>query len=376
MLSGEGIRLFHYRGIQVSLDYSWFIIFFLVLVMLGGYYFPEQFPGVSTYLYWVYAFLAALLFFTSILLHEFGHAITAKNRGVGIDRIVLFIFGGIARMTQEPDNARDEFAIAAAGPLVSLLLGLGFLGFAVAVDSMVDPALHGLLWYIGYINVILVVFNMVPGFPLDGGRILRAVIWHYTGNLRKATGVVSGIGQGFAFLLMFGGVMFLFAGGLVTGVFWIFIGIFLLQSAKSGYQMVALREGLSDVKVEQLMSPDPIVVTPDLTLDILVDDYFFKNRYSSFPVVEGDRLAGMVELNQVKMVDRGQWPYTTVRDIMTPEDQVKTITPRTDAFDVLMNMIDEDPGRLPVVENGRIMGVISHKDILQFVELRENLHVR
>lgn len=373
MISKQSIPLFQYRGIPVGLDYTWFIIFILVVTSLGGFFFPEHYPDVPVVLRWIYSLIAAFLFFASIMLHEMAHAVVAQKWGVQIIRIVLFIFGGVAQMAKEPENAKSEFQIAVAGPVMSAVIGGILLFVAWGMEPLMDEGLHGVVWYIGYINIILVVFNMVPGFPLDGGRILRAIIWHRTGNLRRATKVVSNIGSGFAFFLIFMGVLGILGGVFIAGLFWIFIGMFLYQSAKSGYQMVALREGLSRIPVRNVMTRNPQTIPSDLNLSSLVDDYFFKGRYSSFPVVEGENLVGMVEINDVKRVPQDQWPTTKVREIMSPWDEVKTITPDMDTFEVLMHMIDDQTGRLPVVSNGKIEGIISRKDILNFVQLREEL---
>lgn len=373
MLGRESIPLFNFRGIPVGLDYSWFIIFILVVVSLGGYFFPQNYPDVPVLLRWIYSLVAAFLFFSSILLHEMAHAVVAQKRGVSIKRIVLFIFGGVAQMSKEPEDAKSEFEIAAAGPLMSAVIGGVLLSAGYFLEPFIDEGLYGIIWYIGFINIILVIFNMVPGFPLDGGRILRAIIWHNTGNLRKSTRIVSNIGTGFAFFLIFMGVLWILAGIFVTGLFWIFIGIFLYQSAKSGYQMVAMREGLSQIPVTDVMTKDPQTIPPDINLLDLVEDYFFKRRYSSFPVIENERLVGMVEINDVKRIPKEKWGRTTVREVMHPWDEVKTITPDMDTFEVLMEMIDRQVGRLPVVKNGKIEGIVSRKDILSFVQLREEL---
>ncbi len=373
MISKQSIPLFQYRGIPVGLDYTWFIIFILVVTSLGGFFFPEHYPDVPVLLRWVYSLIAAFLFFSSILLHEMAHAVVAQKWGVQIIRIVLFIFGGVAQMAKEPENAKSEFQIAVAGPVMSALIGGIMLFIAWSMEPLMDEGLHGVVWYIGYINIILVIFNMVPGFPLDGGRILRALIWHRTGNLRKATRVVSNIGTGFAFFLIFMGVLGILGGIFIAGLFWIFIGMFLYQSAKSGYQMVALREGLSRIPVRNVMTQNPQTIPKDINLNSLVNDYFFKGRYSSFPVVEGEKLVGMVEINDVKRVPQDRWDTTRVEEIMSPWEDVKTITPDMDTFEVLMHMIDDETGRLPVVANGKIEGIISRKDIMNFVQLREEL---
>ncbi len=369
----QGLTLGKINGIRVGLDYSWFIIFVLVVYMLAVWFFPENFEDVSTAGAWVLSLLTAFLFFLSILLHEFAHAVAARKRDVEISEIILFIFGGLARMKKEPEKAADEFVIAGAGPLCSFVLGAVFLGIAFLSEPFLGEGLHGVFWYIGYINILLVIFNLVPGFPLDGGRMMRAAIWHYTGNLRRSTRVVSIFGQVFAFFLMFVGVMVIFGGAIITGVVWIFVGMFLLQSAKSGYYMVAMREGLSGIPVKKMMTIDPSIVHPDLSLINLVNEHFFKNRFSCFPVVRQNEFLGLVEINQVKNVDREKWELVKVSDIMTPRDDLNIVHPETDAYDALMQMIDSRSGRLPVMEGDRLVGIISRKDILQFVEFRETL---
>lgn len=372
-MQGQGWTLGSYKNIRVGLDYSWFIMFVLVVFMLARYFFPQNYEEMDAAESWILSVLAALLFFLSILLHEFAHALAARRRNVEISEIILFIFGGLARMKKEPEKASDEFLIAGAGPLCSLLLGFLFLGFAFLLEGIVRDGLHGVLWYIGYVNVLLVIFNMVPGFPLDGGRMLRAALWHQTGNLRRSTRIVSNIGQIFSFVLMFAGVLFIFGGSIIVGIVWIFVGMFLLQSAKSGYYMVAMREGLSGIPVHKIMTTNPSTVHPDVSLRNLVNEYFFKNRFSCFPVMRRDEFLGLVEINQVKTVNREQWEYTRVSDVMTPREAFRTVRPDNDAYDVLMEMIDAGSGRLPVLENGELVGIISRKDILQFVEFREAL---
>lgn len=373
MFNREGIQLFTYRNIRISLDYSWFIIFFLVVAVLGTAFFPQQYPDVPIFSVWVYSILAAVLFFSSILLHELGHAVVAQKRDIGISEIVLFVFGGIAKMKKEPDYPRAEFEVAIAGPLVSTFIAGAFLLLAGVLEPVIDEGLHGVFWYVGYINLILVIFNMIPGFPLDGGRVARAAIWHYTGSLRRSTRIVSNIGQGFAFILMFFGILGLFGGSLIVGFFWIFIGFFLLQSAKMGYQMVAFREGLSDVPVSELMTPNPVTVPSSASLQDLVDDYFFKNIHSSFPVVEGEKLVGLIEINQVKQVNKEKWAYTKVEDVMTPLSHIQTIKPDADAFTLLSEMIDKQTGRILVTENSGVIGIVSRKDIIQFAQYKEEL---
>ncbi len=372
-MQNQGFSLGTCKGIRVRLDYSWFVMFVLVVFMLANYFFFFFFEDIGVAESWLLSITAAILFFLSILMHEFAHALAAKKRNVEISEIVLFIFGGLAKMKKEPERARDEFVIAGAGPLCSLALGILFLGVASVLEPYIRVGVYGVLWYIGYLNILLMLFNMVPGFPLDGGRMMRAALWHYTGNLRRSTRIVSTLGQIFAFLLMFTGVMLIFGGAIIVGVVWIFVGMFLLQSAKSGYYLVALREGLSGIPVRKIMTTNPSTVHPDVSLRNLVNDYFFKNRFSCFPVIRHGEFIGLVEINQVKSIDRERWEFTRVSDIMTPIENLRIVNPDTDAYDVLMQMIDVGSGRLPVLDNGELIGIISRKDIIQFVEFRETL---
>lgn len=369
----QGISIGTYNGIRLGLDYSWFVIFVLVVFVLATFYFPENFDGISTVESWFLSVFAALLFFTSVLLHEFAHGIVAQKRDVEITEIILFIFGGLAKMKKEPERASDEFVIAGAGPFCSLLLGVLFLALGYLSGPVTTEAFSGVFWYIGYINILLAIFNLVPGFPLDGGRMMRAAIWYYSGNLRHSTRIVSNMGQIFAFFLMLIGLIVSFGGNIIAGMFWIFIGFFLLQSAKSGYYMVAMREGLSGVKVEKIMTSNPASVHPDVSLRNLVDEYFFKSNYSCFPVVKRGEFVGLVEINQVKAIDQSDWEMTRVSDVMTPREELGTTSPESDAYEVLMKMIDSTSGRMAVLEDENLVGIVSRKDIMQFVEMRESL---
>jgi len=232
---------------------------------------------------------------------------------------------------------------------------------------------QGALWYLGYVNLVLVAFNMVPGFPLDGGRILRAILWGRWGDLRRATGIVSSIGKGFAYVLIGLGFLGLLGGVLVQGLFFIFIGMFLHQAAASGYQQVALREGLSGTKVADLMTPDPVTVSGHLTLEDLVDQYFFRHRFAAFPVVREGELVGMITINHVKEHAREEWATTSVQAAMASLDRVPTLTPGDDAYAAMTRMMESDVGRMPVVDGGRVVGIVSRSDIVGFVRTRTEL---
>ncbi|MFQ5744041.1 MAG: site-2 protease family protein [Acidobacteriota bacterium] len=372
-MNGRGIRIFRVQGIQVVIDYTWFIIFMLVVAGLAGYYFPQNYPHVGLLQRWLISIIAAILVFVSVLLHEFSHSLVAKRQGMQIQRIVLFIFGGIAQIRGEPPDARSEFLIAAAGPACSVVLGVSFLLASTPLGALGGEGLEAVLWYLGYVNLALVGFNLVPGFPLDGGRILRAALWHKTGDLRRSTRVVSNIGKLFAYVLIGVGFFTLLADVLVQGLFFIFIGMFLYQAAVSGYQQVALREGLSGIAVAELMTHDPVTVPAHLSLEELVNAYFFRHRFASFPVERHGQLVGMININQIKDVPREEWSRTSVQACMSPLQSVAALCPDDDAFEVLMRMVEDGVGCLPVVADGKLVGIVSRADILGFVHMRAEL---
>lgn len=373
MEGSKGIALFSYRGIEVRLDYSWFIIFALVTVTLGAYYFPSQYPDLSPVEVWSISLVASILLFVSVLLHEFAHSIVAQNLGIEITSIVLFIFGGVAQMQSEPEDPQSELYIASAGPLCSLALGLLFLGTYYGLEPLLGDAFGAVIWYIGYINLALVAFNILPGFPLDGGRMARALIWSYTKNLRKATRIVSNIGQAFAAFLIALGVLDLLLGAVIQGLFGIFMGMFLQQAASSSYQMVALREGLANIPVKRIMTADPFTVPPDINLQQLIDDYFYRYKVHSFPVVRAETTIGLVSIQQVKGVPREKWGDMLVSELMTPLNKIQTLKPNDDAFEVLQRMLSNNIGRLPVMEGDKVLGIVSRKDIMEFVSLHEEI---
>ena len=385
-----GLRLGHIAGIEIAVDWSLLIIFWLITFTLAVGVFPEWHPGWSATLSWTTALAAAVLFFTSVLIHELSHAIVGRAHGVIIRRITLFMFGGMAQMENEPPTWRSEFAMAIVGPLTSLALGVAFLSLAAAAGAPLDidpedpraalaglgPVVTLLLW-LGPINILLALFNLVPGFPLDGGRVLRAVLWAITGNLRRATRHASRAGQGFAWLLMASGfamilglhVPFLGA-GLVNGLWLAFIGWFLNNAAVLSYRQLLVRESLADVPVARLMQTRFTRVEPRMLISTLVDQHLMPSGQRSFPVEDNGRFLGMVCLSDLRKRDRDAWDRTPVGDIMTPAAALVTVTPREDAFEVLARLAGRGLNQLPVVEDGRLVGMIMREDILKWLALQ------
>jgi len=373
----KGFQIFRIGGIQVIVDYSWFIIFFLVIYTMAESYFPAMQRNGGAPLYWIMGFCAATLFFASVLLHELAHSFVALKQGIQVTSIRLFIFGGLAQVSSEPESGRNEFLIALAGPAVSLALGFGFgmlYGLLMLAGKLGPVA--AVAWYLAAANILLGIFNMIPGFPLDGGRILRAILWDRWANMTRATRVVSQLGNVFALFLIFLGVLFFLVGqSLIMGIWLVLIGLFMKQSAVGSYQAVVLRESLAGVPVRQVMKADVVTVDWLVSLDQLVQDYIYRHKFTEFPVVNGDELLGMISLAQVKAVAKELWTFKQVRDIMTPIEQVPHLNPTDDATEAFRRMVAEDLSLMPVLEQGRLVGIISRRDLLDLFRIKSDLGV-
>lgn len=388
-----GFSLGRVLGVELVVDWSLLIIFALIAFSLGAGLFPAWHPGWSAGLVWSVAVLAAVLFFASITLHELAHAVVARRHGIPVRRITLFVFGGMAHMEREPPSPKAELLMAAVGPVVSLLIGVGSiaLGSALASDAVaryaddpvlmaraLDPVTTLLLW-LGPLNVLLGLFNLVPGFPLDGGRVLRAILWWRTGNLERATRWASGVGRVFAWTLMALGVLMLFGvwvpffgTGPMQGLWFVLIGWFLNNAARASYQQLLVRSAFEDVTVADVMRRQAQVVPPDLTLEQLVRDYFMQSDQQAFPVVRGDgQLIGLVELEQMRAVPPSQWSQVMLGEIMTPADRVDVIAPDQDAVQALHRLADHE--QIPVVVHGHVTGMLRRQDLMRWLALRTDM---
>ncbi|HUT73310.1 MAG TPA: site-2 protease family protein [Armatimonadota bacterium] len=373
------IRLGTIAGISIDLHFTWFIIFAVVaLVITAGL--PGIAPGIPPGLQWGLGIGVALVFFASLVLHELAHSLVAKRLGIGISGITLFIFGGVSRMTSEPKSAGDELKMAIVGPATSALLGVVFLALWVAaVAAGAAPAVRFGLHWLGLMNLFLAGFNLLPGFPLDGGRVLRAIIWSATGDLRHATYIASTAGQGVAYSLMAAGILALFGRipriPAANGWLLLVVGWFLLDAARSSYQQQVLRSALSGVRVRDMMTPEVVTVPPDVSLQQAVDEYFLRLNHAAFPVTEGPHLAGMLSLAHVRQVPREQWGHTRVADVVERLDQSHFVRPGDDAWEALAAMAGADRGRLLVVEGTELVGIISRTNIMRFLRTKIELGV-
>ncbi len=374
---GRRIKLFKLFGFEVQIDLSWLIIAVLVAWSLAVGFFPFRYKDLSMQTYWVMGVVGAIGFFLSVIFHEIFHSLVARRFGIPMKGITLFIFGGVSEMGDEPPSAKTEFLVAVVGPLSSIAIALAFYGFHVlGVRGGGWPlSMDGVVLYLAYMNSLLGAFNLLPAFPLDGGRMLRAVLWALKKNLRWATRVASGIGSGFALLLMFFGVFqFLFTGNLIGGIWSFLIGVFLQGAARMSYQQVLIRKALEGEQVRRFMKSDPLTVPPSTSVRQLVEDYIYKYHFKMFPVTEGpDKLIGCVTTKQLEGVPREEWNLKTVRDLATQCTPENTIEPEDDAIKALSLMARTGAGRLIVVEGNRMVGVITLKDMLKFLSLKLEL---
>jgi Zn-dependent protease len=360
-------------GIDINIDSSWLIIFILFSWILAGTYFPQYFPDWPRSLYWAMGFLTSLLVFASVLVHELAHSLVAIKQGEKVRSITLFILGGVAQITEEPKQPLKEFVMALVGPLSSFFLAGIFFILALFLRGISEP-LYASISYLAIINTILAVFNLLPGFPMDGGRVLRSILWKITGNLKKATRIASLTGQAFAFLLVFGGILQIFRGN-ISGFWLIFIGWFLHSAAVRGYQQVMVETMLKGVRAEDLMIKDYKTVAGSVSVQDLVDNYIFKEKERVFLVSDNGELRGIVCLEDVKVTPREKWSTTTVGEIMTPREKLEAVSLDTDGSKILNSLTAKEIHQVPVMKGTKIAGIICRTDILRYIQLRTELNV-
>ncbi len=372
----SGLLLGTWRGIRFYIDYSWFIVATMVVYMLAVSTFPALLPDQPGPLYFGMGVIAAGLFFFSIVLHELGHSIVSQRCGIPVPSITLLFIGGIAELSREPDNPRAEFKIAIAGPAVSLAL-VFFYGVVAWLTHQAGWAPISLVCaWLAQVNLILVLFNAIPGYPLDGGRVLRALLWMRNGKLREATYITSRIGVGFSLLLMILGLVILFAYGAWNGLVFILIGVFLKGAAESGYSHTVVNEVLEGVRIAEVMSRQPISIPDHLPLNFVVDDYFLANHHVAYPVVEEDgSYCGLLRLEFLKSIPRERWPYTTAGELArSPQGSILRISHQTSAAEASRLLLQAGQGRLGVVDDaGKLVGMVTRHDLLHFIRIHTEL---
>jgi len=371
---GKSIKLFKLFGFEVRIDLSWIIIAILIAWSLSIGFFPFHFKNLSVQAYWSMGIVGALGLFLSVVFHELCHSLVARRYGIPIKGITLFIFGGVAEMDEEPRSPQAEFMMAIVGPLSSILIALVAYGvYAVGKAGGWAVPVVGVIEYLSMINGLLAAFNLVPAFPLDGGRVLRSVLWGLKGNIRWATQVSSWIGEAFGILLVALGVVGFVRGNFVGGMWWFLIGLFLHNAAKMSYRQLMVRRALEGEPIGRFMEPNPVTVPPSISVEQLVEDYIYKYHFKMFPVVDSERLIGCVTTRQVREIPREEWSQRTVGGLAAECSMDNTIEPNADATKALSVMSRTGASRLMVTEKGRLLGMITLKDLMKFLALKVEL---
>jgi Zn-dependent protease/predicted transcriptional regulator len=371
---GKGITLFKLFGFEVKIDFSWLILGFLITWTLAQGLFPHLYGGLQSATYWIMGVAGALGLLFSIVFHELWHSLIARRFGLPMKGITLFIFGGVAEMTEEPPSPKAEFFMAVAGPISSIVLSLGLFGiYFLGVSIDWPKPVTGVINYLSFLNLILAGFNLLPAFPLDGGRVLRSVLWGWKDNIRWATQISSKIGGAFGIALIVIGVLELFLGNLIGGVWLAVIGLFIRGASQSAYQQMLIRRSLEGEKVRRFMKSDPITVSPSISVENLVEDYIYKHHFKMYPVAENGRLIGCVTISQVKTIPKEEREKHTVGELAVKCSGNNTIGPDEDAMKALAIMRKTNSSRLMVAEGNQLVGVITLKDMMGLLSLKIDL---
>ncbi len=371
---GKPMTLFRIFGFEVKVDWSWLILGALIVWSLATGLFPVWYKGLEKADYWAMGVAGALGLFLSIVFHELWHSLIARRFGLNMRGITLFLFGGVSEMADEPPSPKAEFFLAVAGPISSVGLAAIFLAVSyLLIGHGPTTPITGVLNYLGYLNLVLAGFNLIPAFPLDGGRVLRAILWGAWNDLRRATRVAASVGAGLGAGLMFLGVVQFFMGSSVGGIWTFIIGMFVRSAARSSYRQLLFRGALEGVPVRQFMVADAVTVKPGTTVEKLVDDYIYKYHFKMYPVVDGEELVGCVTLDQVKGLARADWASHNVGELARGCSPENTIRPDEDVMKALALMQRTGRSRLLVAEGGKLAGVISLKDVMGYIALKLDL---
>jgi Zn-dependent protease/predicted transcriptional regulator len=371
---GKQITLFRLLGFEVKLDLSWLFLAVIITWGLAKGFFPSYYKGLSEIAYWWMGALGAVGLFASIVVHELCHSVVARRFGIKIRGITLFIFGGVAEMEDEPPTAKSELWMAAAGPLMSAALsGIFWALFRYTIKDGEPNMMNGVLYYLAFINIVLAGFNLIPAFPLDGGRILRAALWVWKKDFRWATKIASALGSAFGVLLIAMGVYNVIGGDFIGGVWYFLIGMMLRSAAKSAVSSITTRNALRGEKVIRFMKSDPVTVPGYISVKELVEKYVYTYHHKLFPVVEDDRLVGCVTTRQIKELPKEKWSNSTVRDMLISCDPAIAIGPDDDAVKAMSTMYKSGHSRLMVVEGDKLIGILALKDIMEFLSLKLDL---
>lgn len=372
---GRPVSLFTVFGFEIKVDISWLLLAALITWSLATGLFPEYYKGLPPSAYWWMGIAGAFGLFLSIIFHELAHSLVARRYGVSMKEITLFIFGGVAHMEEDPPSPKAEFMIAVVGPLSSCLLAISaFLLYKLGIHSVWPVTITGVLNYLSWLNMILAVFNLIPAFPLDGGRILRSALWRWKKDMRWSTNIATQIGSGFGLMLIIMGIFYIVRGNFVGGLWWFLIGLFVRAAAQSSYRQVLARNLFHTKKVKDLMITNPVSVPRSISLDDFIRDYVYKYHFQAYPVLSFGRLTGCIFLKQIASIPREEWTQHTVGAIALPCSTDITIGPEEDANKALEVMNRTGNSRLLVVNGDELAGIISLKDMLALLSLKMELN--
>jgi Zn-dependent protease len=361
-------------GIEVNLHWSWLFIFVLVTWTFAAGFLEDVYPEWSDVQRWLAGSVIALIFFASILFHEMSHSIVARRYGIPVSSITLFVFGGVSNLGKEAESARQEFWIAIVGPFASYAMAILFaLGYVVLQD--IESGLADISARLAIINAAIGTFNLIPGFPLDGGRVLRSIFWARRRSIMDATRTASRVGEYVAYTMMGLGLLMIFLSDVVSGIWLLLIGNFLRAISAGSYEQLVLERTLRGVPASAIARRDFTPTPPDRTIQDVVDDYFLNGRGRYLPIAAGDELLGLLTLTDVRRVPRDDWATTTVYRAMTPVAELKTVAPADDLTDVLAMMASGRLNQIPVVEKGLLWGMIERSDVINFIQTRQLLDV-
>ncbi|GKS60160.1 peptidase M50 [Nitrospira sp.] len=374
---GKQVTLFEVLGFKIQLDFSWIFLALLVTWSLAIGYFPAYYLGLETSTYWWMGAVGAVGLFGSLIFHELAHSLVARRYGLPIRSITLFIFGGVAQMDEEPPNPKTELLMAAAGPISSFVLSAAFYAtFDLAYRVQAPLSWLGIVGYLAFVNLLLGAFNLLPAFPLDGGRVLRAALWYWKKDLREATRSASRIGSISGMLLMFSGIFHILMANFVTGVWWFVMGLFLRGAARASYYQTIARTALGGTPIRNFMTPNPVTVAEDLSIAALVEEHFYRSHHDLYPVMRDSHLVGLITPKQVATVPKDQWMRLTVAELTLPLTADNTIDVDTDALAALTIMNRTGSSRLLITEGERLVGIVALKDLLKLLSLKLELEDR
>jgi Zn-dependent protease/CBS domain-containing protein len=371
---GKRIALFKLLGFEVRIDLSWFILAVLITWSLAKSFFPYYFKDLPDSTYWWMGVAGTLGLFISIVLHELSHSLVARRYGIPMKGITLFIFGGVAEMDEEPPSPKAEFLMAIVGPLASIVIALvSYTIYLLGKQYGWPVPVNGIFLYLGIINMVLAVFNLLPGYPLDGGRVLRSALWHWKKNIRWATRISSQIGAAFGLGLIILGVVSFIFGNLIGGIWWVLIGFFLRNASLMSYQQLFIRKALEGEHVRRFMKTDLVTVSASMSIEELVEDYIYKHHFRMYPVLDNSKLIGFVTTRMVKEIPKEDWKLRKVGDIVRPYSDENTVRTDTDAMEALSKMYQSGNSRLMVLEDGKLAGIITLKDMMSFLSIKMDI---